>query len=66
MELSLAACVYAVTVVLSVHSAVKFPEEDGVVVLTNETFNSALEHFPQLLVEFCSYVTSVQRWRITL
>jgi len=43
---------------VSVHGAVKFPEEDGVVVLTNETFDGALQQFPQLFVEFCSYQTN--------
>jgi len=54
MELSLGAFVFIVTVV-SMCDAVQFPEEDGIVVLTNETIDSALQQFPQLFIEFCSY-----------
>jgi len=54
MELSLGACMLVVTLA-SVVGAVQFPEEDGVVVLTNDTIDSALQQFPHLFIEFCSY-----------
>lgn len=57
MKLSLAVFVFAAKVVSVYGSAAEFPEEDGIVVLTNKTFDSALQQFPKLFVEFCSYQT---------
>jgi len=54
MQLLAASYVFFATVVVAC-SAVEFPVEDGVVVLTNETIDSALQQFPKLLIEFCAY-----------
>ena len=35
--------------------ATTFKEEDDVLVLTKDTFDSALEEFPDILVEFCTF-----------
>jgi len=59
MQSSFTACVLVVAAV----AAVEFLEEDGIVVLTNETFDNALQQFPQLFVEFCSYTTYSARAR---
>jgi len=33
----------------------EYLEEDGVIVLKTDTFDKALQDFPDLLVEFCEY-----------
>jgi len=68
MELSPLAGVFLLTV-MSAYSAAQFPEEDRVVVLTNETIDNALRQFPQLFIEFCSYSTdcgSLKRFEKTI
>jgi len=56
MELPLGlACLLVVSVYCSAAASAQFPWEDGIVVLTNETIDSALQQFPQLFIEFCSY-----------
>lgn len=57
MQLLAARYVFFATAVAAC-GAVEFPEEDGVVVLTNETIDSALQQFPQLFIEFCAYETN--------
>jgi len=39
--------------------ATSFKEEDDVLVLTKDTFDSALAEFPDMLVEFCTFANSV-------
>jgi len=34
----------------------EYLEEDGVIVLKTDTFDKALQDFPDLLVEFCEYI----------
>jgi len=39
--------------------ATSFKEEDDVLVLTKDTFDSALAEFPDILVEFCTFANYV-------
>jgi len=41
------------------YGASSFKEEDDVLVLTKDTFDSALAEFPHVLVEFCTFVNFV-------
>jgi len=39
-------------------AATEFKEEDDVLVLTKDTFDSAMAEFPDILVEFCTFSIS--------
>lgn len=45
--------VLVAAVVLGAASSTEYKEEDGVLVLTKDTFDKAIEEFQHVLVEFC-------------
>jgi len=46
-----------VCLVIIAGAVAEFKEEDGVLVLTKDTFDKALEEFKYVLVEFCKLIT---------
>lgn len=53
MEFSVVCALLCLTVFAGVNA--QYPEEDGVLILTKETFEKATQDFNNLLVEFCEY-----------
>lgn len=53
MEFSVVCILVCLAVFAGVNA--QYPEEDGVLVLTKETFERATQDFNNLLVEFCEY-----------